>query len=69
MTSSLTKLDVTSLTSLSLKKGSSLNFVKFGIKPITSFLNESKFDKFSFLSNFFNIKLNIFQSSNDSPIG
>ena len=57
------------MSTLSLNLGNAFNFVKFGINFNTSFLNESKFDKFSFLSNFFKIKLKIFQSSNASPIG
>ena len=47
----------------------SLIFVKLGIRLKTSSLNESNFDKFSFLPNLFKIKLNIFQSSIASPIG
>ena len=47
------KTDIILLISLSLKLGNSFNFVKFGMKSKTSFLNVSKFDKFSFLPSLF----------------
>ena len=53
----------------SLKLGSSFIFEKFGIEFRTSFLNKSKFDKFSLALSFLIIKLKIFQSSSASPIG